>query len=167
MKAMMEAMEKAAKVGPEHKALEPLVGEWEVSTKFWLDPSAPPMESKGTASHKWIMGDRYVHESVKGDFGGMKFEGSGVVGYDNMEKKYVFAWIDNGGTGIERGYGHMSDDKKVLTFHHEDIDPATGKRVKGKDVTTFEGKESFKTEFYKIEGGKEIKMMEVEYKRAK
>src|SRR5579871_6022568 len=124
-KAMKEAMEKARKVGDHQKALEPLIGEWDVTTRFYMDPSQPPMESKGTAIHKWAMDGRYVHEAVKGDFGGEKFEGAGVVGYDNLEKHYVFAWIDNFATGIEHGHGQMSDDSKTLTFHHEEIDPVS------------------------------------------
>jgi|SRR5580700_2652565 uncharacterized protein DUF1579 len=166
-KAAMEAMAKAAAVTDNHKALQHLVGEWDVTTKFWMDPSQPPSESKGTASHKWIMGNRYVHESVKGNFGGMEFEGSGVVGYDNLEQKYVFAWIDNMGTGIEHGVGKMDKDAKTLTFHHEEIDAMTGKKAKGKDVTTMIDDDSFKTEFYRLEGDKEVKMMEVTYKRKK
>jgi len=164
---MMEAMMKAAAINEHHKALEPLIGEWEVTTKFYMDPSQPPQESKGTASHKWAMGGRFVHEGVKGSFGGMEFEGAGVVGYDNMQECYVFAWIDNMGTMIEHGHGQLSADKKVLTMHHEELDPFTKKKAKGKDVTTFIDNDSFKTEFFRVEGDKETKMMEVIYARKK
>jgi hypothetical protein len=166
-KAAMEAMMKAAAVGEHHKKLEPMIGEWEINTKFYMDPSQPPAESKGSAVNSWMLGNRYFHQTIKGEFGGMKFEGAGVIGYDNLQKKYVFAWIDNMGTGIEHGVGHMDKDGKVLTFHHEEIDPLTGKMSKGKDVTTIIDNDNFKTEFYKVEGDKEIKMMDVFYKRKK
>src|SRR6266581_4403576 len=67
--AAMAAMMKAATPGEMHKKLEPLAGSWEFTVKFWLDPSKPAMESKGTAESKWVMGNRFLRQEVKGEFG--------------------------------------------------------------------------------------------------
>ena len=166
-KAAMDALMKAATPGEFHKKLNPLVGEFDFTVKYWMDPSKPPSESKGTSSGKWIMGNRYLLQTAKGDFGGMPFEGAGVTGYDNLQKKYVYSWVDNMGTGIMTAQGSIDESGKVLTFHNEVIDPTINQKVKGKDVTTFVDENTIKTEFFKLSGGKEVKVMEINYKRKK
>ena len=128
---------------------------------MWMDPSQPPTESEGTSEAKWVMGNRYVRQEVKGSFGGMEFNGVGVTGYDNLKKKYVSAWIDNMGTGIATATGEVDKTGKVFTFTGEEIDPSSGKTIKGRDVTTLNGDGTIKTEFYKLVDGKEIKVMEI------
>jgi hypothetical protein len=100
-KAMMEAMAKAATPGEPHKKLNALEGSWECTVKFWMEPGKPPSESKATSENKWILGGRYLEEKVVGEFGGMKFEGLGIVGYDNVQKRFHSTWFDNFGTGVE------------------------------------------------------------------
>src|SRR5262245_55052401 len=82
LKAVMEAYSKASQPGDEHKKLEPMIGSWTYTSKFWMDPSQPPAVSSGTCERKWIMGGRFVREEIKGDLFGSPFEGFGLVGYD-------------------------------------------------------------------------------------
>jgi hypothetical protein len=158
---------KTIQPGEFHQKLEPLVGDFEFTMKFWMEPGKPAIESKGTSSTKWILGKRYLQQFVTGDFGGEKFEGMGLTGYDNLEKKYVFSWVDNMGTGIMQGAGSVDKSGKVFTYHSELMDPMTGQRVKEKDVTTLVDANTFKSEFYRINGDKEVKMMEITYTRKK
>ena len=67
----------------------------------------PPSEMKGTSECKWVLGNRYLHMTFKGDFSGMPFEGRGVLGYDNVRKTYFGAWIDNFSTGIMNSVGEL------------------------------------------------------------
>ena len=166
-KAQTEAMMKAAMPGEMHKKLEPLVGKWDVTTKMWMDPSQPPSESKATAETKWVMGGRYIRMAVTGEFGGMKFEGVGVTGYDNLRQVYVGAWIDNMGTGIMTSTGMMDKDGKVLTSMSEEIDPVTKQKLKNRDVIKILDADSYEETFYKVIGEKEIKVMEITAKRVK
>src|SRR5689334_13144499 len=94
-KAYIEAMMKAGTPGEQHKQLAALAGSWDVSVKMWLDPTKEPGESKAGSETQVIMGGRYVEEKVTGDFGGMTFLGQGLFGYDNLQKKYTYTWIDN------------------------------------------------------------------------
>jgi len=165
--ALMKAMMEAGKVGDMHKKLEPMAGSWDFSIKFWMDPSKPPDESKGTSESKWIMGGRYLQQEVKGNFGGMEFLGSGLVGYDNLKEKYVYAWVDNMGTAISYATGKFDKTGKVLTFDTEELNPLTKKPTKGRDVTILGDDGSYKSEFYKTEGGKEFKVMEITYTKKK
>ena len=166
-KAAIEAMMKAAEPGPMHKKLEPLVGKWEATMKMWMDPSKPPTESKATAEMKWVMGNRYILMHVNGEFAGMKFEGVGVTGYDNLKETYVGAWIDNFGTGISTSAGKVDDTGKVFTFESEEIDPVSKKKMKTREVLKFIDADTYEDTFFKITDGKELKVMELTAKRAK
>jgi len=55
-KAMMDAMVKAATPGANHEMLGSLTGEWTFKNKMWMNPSAAPMESTGTASYSMLLG---------------------------------------------------------------------------------------------------------------
>jgi hypothetical protein len=65
--AFREAWQKAATPGENHALLKLLVGSWSTATKSWMDPSAPPQESTGTAEVKPIYvsaGHRISQESA-------------------------------------------------------------------------------------------------------
>jgi hypothetical protein len=166
-KTAMEAMMKAATPGEMHKKMEPLIGKWDCALKMWMDPSKPPSEMKGTSESQWIMGNRYLRMTFKGDFGGMPFEGRGVMGYDNLRKTYVGAWIDNFSTGIMNSTGEVDSTGKIFTFTSEEIDPLTGKKFKNKQVTKVIDENKHEETFYRIEGDKENKTMEIVYTRTK
>ena len=157
----------AMKPGKFHEKLDPMAGEFDFTIKFWMDPSAAPMESKGTSTTKWIMGKRFLEQTVKADFAGMPFEGKGLTGYDNLEQKYVYSWVDNMTTGLMTGKGTPDKSGKVITYVSEFMDPMTGKRVKEKDVSTIIDNDHHKSEFYRINGDKEVKVMEITYTRKK
>jgi hypothetical protein len=166
-KALLEALQKAATPGEHHKALEPLAGSWTATVKMWLDPSKPPTESKATSEAKWIMGGRYLEEKVTGEFGGMPFHGQSITGYDNLKKKYVSVWVDNLGTGLSFSSGSYDPDKKTLTFHREETDPASGQKVKTKDVMRLTDNDKHEIESYRLTDDKEVKVMHIVYTRKK
>ncbi|MCE9530310.1 MAG: DUF1579 domain-containing protein, partial [Planctomycetes bacterium] len=74
-----KALIEASKPTSEHAKLQPLIGSWSYTCKMWMDPSKPPMETKGTIERKWILGERFVEEKVAGTgFDGKPgFEGLG------------------------------------------------------------------------------------------
>jgi hypothetical protein len=164
-KAAMEAMMKAAQPGEQHKTLAELAGTWEQSLKMWMDPSKPPQESKATTESKMIMGGRYLEDKVSGDFGGMKFLGQGLTCYDNLQKKYIWTWIDNMGTGISTATGRYDPDKKTYTYQGEETDPLSGKKFKTKMITHVIDKDKYEMDMYRVAGDKEVKTMHLDAKR--
>jgi hypothetical protein len=156
-------MAEAGKPGPEHAKLEPLAGSWTYTCKFWLDPTKPPAESKGTVERKWILGGRFLEEKVVGtNFDGKPgFEGVGLVGYDNGQKKYTSNWICSMGTGACTGLGVADPSGTKLTFQTESFCPIQKKIVKGRDEIRIESSDRTVAESYMIEDGKEVKMMEL------
>jgi hypothetical protein len=164
-KAAIEAMMKAAMPGEPHKRLEALAGSWDATVKMWMDPAQPATESKATAESKMLMDGRYLEENVTGEFGGMKFLGRGTTGYDNLQKKYVFAWIDNMGTGISTASGTYDPDKKAVTYNGEEIDPLSGQKMKTKMVIHFIDKDKYESDMYKVVGDKDVQVMHIAYTR--
>src|SRR5262245_45667149 len=63
--ALLKLLAKAGKPGPEHKKLEPFVGEWTFTLKVWTNPSESPAVLKGTVQRKWIMGGRFILETAR------------------------------------------------------------------------------------------------------
>ncbi len=170
-KTIMEAMMKAGTPGAAHKKLNQFEGSWDCAVKMWMNPAKPATESVATADFKWILGGRFLEEKVSGDFGGMKFEGIGTIGYDNTAKKYQSTWIDNMATGVEKSAGEVSDDGKTFTYGGECVCPVSGQPLKTRAVIKFQDQDKFVSEMYKTGNfdGKdvEIKMMEITYTRKK
>jgi hypothetical protein len=161
-----EAWEKAAQPGPQHKALAAMAGSWTFTCKFWMEPGKDPMESKGTAERKMILGDRFLQEEVTSEMFGKPFLGRGLTGYDNVQQKYVGTWIDSLSTGISHSVGTADKSGKVLTFEREDYDPVAKTKVKGRDVVRLLGDDGQVMEMYKVlPGGKEVKVMEIKFVR--
>jgi hypothetical protein len=177
MAEMMKKCEAMGKPGPNHKILGQLVGDWKLKTKMWMDPSAPAMESEGTATTKWIMDKRFISEEVNGEMmmpdakGGttkMSFKGMGTTGFDNMKNLYVGTWLDDMGTCILNMSGSYNPDTKTLSTYGKMDDPMMG--VYGKTVrydTKFVSPDQHVFSMYDCHAGPDYKMMEITYTRAK
>jgi hypothetical protein len=163
---MMEEMMKAGQPGEMHKKLEPMVGTFDVVTKFRMDPSGEWQSSRGTATEKWALGNRFVQMSFDGQMMGGPFHGEGYLGYNNVTSEYESFWIDTWGTGMmyESGKG----DGKTITLNGECADPtAGGKKTKMKSVWHITDNNSHSLEMFGADkDGKEFKMMEITYTRA-
>lgn len=159
---LLKALEEAGKPGPEHARLQPLVGSWSYTAKFWMDPSQPPIETKGTIERKFVLGNRFLEERVTGTgFDGKPgFEGLGLLGYDNGRKQYTSSWSCSMGTGTCLGLG-TADESGTLTFRTESFCPVEKKTIKGREVIRLESSDKVVTETYVTEDGKERKMMEL------
>jgi hypothetical protein len=165
---MMAVMMKYATPGPEHKALQPLIGSWDCNIKMWMEPSAPPTESKGTAENKWILGNRYVQEDVVGDMNGMPFHGMGLTGYDLYKKQYNWVWMDEMSTMIVYSSGKADSTGKVFTFGGNYDDIMTGQPKTFKAVMRIVDDNKHVFEMYDVQpDGKEVKNFEVDYTRKK
>jgi hypothetical protein len=156
----------AATPGAPHKVLDVFVGEWEVASKWWMDPAEPPMESKGTVTKKWILDGRFLQEDFSGEMMGMPFKGTGMTGYDNIKKQYNSFWVDSSTTAMINSLGTASKDGKTLTFNTRMDDCMTGEKDKPvRFVIKVEGKDKHIFEFYETSGGKEKKSGEMTYTR--
>ena len=163
--AMMATWQAYASPNNNHKILDPLVGTWGHVVKWWMTPGNQPETSKGTSETTWMMGGRYLRNSVKGMSMGQPFEGTGFMGFDNGKQAYQTIWMDNMGTGMMIGEGTYDPGTKTLTDHGRFTDPMIGQRSY-RGVITFIDDDHHSYELYVAdENGKEFRMMEIMYTR--
>jgi hypothetical protein len=164
---MMKKWVELAAPGPDHKKLDPLVGEWEVESKFWMGgPDAPPAVSKGKATKRWILGNRFVHEDYKGEFMGAPFEGVGYTGYDKLKQKYVGVWMDSTASSLTISEG--SAEGKVITSTGLMDDPMTGEKNKTmKYVLRMTSPEKHSLEIHDLSLGEKSRIGEITYTKKK
>ena len=164
--AMMQAWQKAATPGPNHKLLGTLTGEWTFATKMWMEPGAPPESSTGTAVYIPLMDGRYIQGEYKGTFGGMAFQGLGLTGYDNVAQHFTATWADNMGTSIMLMTGSYEPATKTFTYMGDMDDMMKpGMKVKVRQHVKILSEDSHVMDWYETRGGKEIKTMEIAYTR--
>lgn len=165
---MMKAYMEAATPGAPHKAMQNLVGTWNATIKMYMNPNAAPTETKGTSTYTSTLDGRFIQEHAEGSFQGQPFHGYGTFGYDNVSKKYVGSWIDSMGTGIMHSTGTSSDGGTTINWEGKAFDAVTGKEQTYRSTMKMVNKDEY---HFEMSGpgpdGKEMKMMEIHYTRAK
>ena len=163
--AEMAAYMKAGALGPEHELMAQHVGTFDVAIKSWMDPAAPPMESKGVAVRTLHMGGRVMHEEFESDMMGMPITGLSRSGYDNVSGKWWSTWTDSMSTGIMVSEGECDEDFNC-TYVGSYNDPLKGGPVTNRYVAKWTSPDE---QYFAMYGpdrdGNEVKMMEMVYTR--
>ncbi|MET0548440.1 MAG: DUF1579 domain-containing protein [Xanthomonas sp.] len=166
--AMMQAWEKAAQPGEQHKQLAAMVGKWTTKQTMWMDPNAPPMTETGSATNTLVLGGRHIRQDFRGKWMGQPFEGVGYIGYDNVIGKYYSTWMDSGSTGIFVSHGDYDPATKTYTYLGEMADPASnGAKIPVRQVVRVVDNDHEVFEMYETRDGKEAKTMQIDYTRQK
>jgi len=161
MQAWMEYMTP----GPMHEMMAKTTGEWNVITKYWMDPAGDPMETEGKASVEMILGGRYMKSTHTGTMMGMPFEGINLQGYDNATKEFTAIWIDNMGTGISVSKGKYDESTHSINFKGSMLDPITKEDMSFRQVVKTIDDNHFMFEMFMNNKGQEFKSMVVDYTR--
>ncbi len=165
--AMMAKWKEYSTPNENHKLLDFFLGKWDYTVKWWMSPDAKPEESKGASDAKWIMGGRFLEQSVQGTSMNQPFKGMGILGYDNAEKEYKSVWIDNMGTGMMLGSGTYDPSTKTFTDKGTFSCPTQSEKSY-KSVTTIINKDKYTYEMYTADpDGKEFRNMEIIFIRKK
>jgi len=112
----MKKMEAAGAPGPAHKALQPLVGDWKAEVKCWMDPSAAPEVSQGTAKANWTFNGRFLQEDFRGQMMGKPFNGRTLLGFDNTKQTFNSVWMSDMQTSLFTSEGKGDGGNKVITL---------------------------------------------------
>ena len=144
-----------------HKVLTDLAGTWDVASRFWMDPTQPPMESKGEATFTAILEGRYVTQEYESEMMGQPFRGFGMDGYDVLAKKYVSVWTDTMGTAIYSMSG--TREGNVLTMEGQWPSPEGTHTMRS--VITHQDAEHFTMEMFMQAGEDWVQLMELKYTR--
>lgn len=166
--AMMEAMKMGAP-GPDHKALDPLVGKWKCAVRGWMKPGDKAEESQGISENSWVLGGRFLKQDFKGDWAGQSFEGVGYTGYDNVRKEYTCLWLDNMSTGIMEATGVLDPKSKTINTSGHFSCPMTGEKNRWvrSEIKINDNDNNTYTSYFMGPDGKEFKSMEITYARMK
>ena len=162
-------LEKFGPPGPEHKSLEPLVGNWHAKCQIWHDPAQKSAQSgDGTLERKAILGGRFVQEKFEGKILDKSYQGEGTVGFDRAKQKFVTSWIDSMSTALHVSYGTYDESSKTWTFTSEEDCPITKKRVKMRDTLRIVNNDEQHMEMFRQLGDeKEFKTMQIHLTRTK
>lgn len=163
---MMAAWAALSMPGEHHQHLQPTIGHFKHEIKWRMAREAPWSTSEGATKLKWIMGNRFVEETIKGDMGGMAFEGLGLFGYDNGQEHYVCMWLDSMSTGMMISTGQCDASGKVFTFVGDMYDPLVQKHKTIKSILRIINNDKYVFEMFdKDDAGKEFKSMAITYTR--
>lgn len=154
--------EETPKPGPEHARLKAMEGTWDAAITL-----ADGTTSKGQMTAKMECGGLWLVSDFQGEFGGQKFQGRGLDGYDPASKKYVAVWVDSMVTRPMSLEGTYDEAAKTLTMTGEGPG-LDGKPAKFRNVTHIpdNDRQTFQI-FLTGQGGQEVKLMTIEYTRRK
>lgn len=165
---MNAAWQAAMTPGEAHRKLDAFAGTWDVAMSFWMAPGAPPEVSTGRSTAAWILGGRYLEQKHVGTAMGQPFEGQGLTGYDNVQKKYFGTWIDTMGTGMSTSIGTIDETGAKFAFDATMWDPMTGQENKTRHEIIIESPDKHIMTMHAKDpaSGQEFKTMELVYTRA-
>ena len=166
--AAMQAWMDSMKPGLGHEWVAQMVGDWDVTMKMWMDPSAPPTESKATSTFEPALNGKFAFQRLKGEMMGMPYEGMGMYGFDNNRQLFITSWADNMNGTISVMKGSLDRTGTVLTQIGEMDEPMSGEMGKPfMGRTTIQGPDTMVFEVYEILYGEAFKVMQFEYTRRK
>lgn len=163
--SMCAVYQELATPGSPHKLLEEMAGSWSVTSRWWMDPNEPPMESTGSSEQKMILDGRFLQQEFTGNMMGSPFAGIGFNGFNNHTGKFVSTWMDTMGTGIYYFEGSAGSDGKTITQTCNYDDPVRG-LLNWRSVTRIVDHDHLEFEMYTTDSsGNEGKMGEMTYTR--
>lgn len=165
---MDKAWKENMTISDQHKMLANANGTWNGEVTMWMGDGAPPMTSTSTSVTRSIYGGLYQHTSHSGDMMGMPFEGTSVMGYDNLKKEFFSTWIDNMGSGVMLMTGQQDAASKKITLTGN-TRCMNGQDAPMREVFTMVDDDHQVMEMYGPDPktGKEYKNMEIKYTRKK
>ncbi len=165
--ATLEALRLAARPGENHRALAPMIGEWDITLTSWGSPGSEPQVSHGTASFEWEMDGRFVLERTQGTVRGEPYHSVAFLGFDNVTNRYEWTRIDNLSSAIQSFQGEMRQAGEAgteLIWRGGYQDPVTGQRVETRAVLQFLPTEGMVYALFESGDGDEAKVLEIAYR---
>ncbi len=99
-----------------HDRLKEMLGNYDVTMRMWMDPTQPPMESKGTNEVSWLIEGRWLLSKGTIDMMGQPVTLISILGYDNFKQRYVWCKVDSMQTTLDTAFGlfDQSGDNLIL-----------------------------------------------------
>lgn len=163
----MAAMMKAGAVGPEHQKLKTMEGKFSADVTAVM-PNGKEEKSTGSMTNAMILGGRYLKNDYSGTMMGMPFKGGGLLGYDNVKKKFTMLWVDEMSTQMMVADGALDESAKTITYGCQVDCPIDNSKKTFKTVITLTDEDHHNFDMYEIGAdGKETKCLGIKYTRVK
>jgi hypothetical protein len=157
---MQAEMADKARPGAPHRALERMVGEWNLAIKMRMGADDPWREFVGTSTVTPSLGGRYVIERIIGSYEGQPFEAHHVHGFDNLTGEFTASWRDTLSTWAVhcRGMADSAARTIVLRGMMRDVLTPEGRPIKR--IVHHKDADTLIFSMYDALSGEEIKVME-------
>lgn len=128
--ALTARYERLATIGEEHKWMGNFVGKWKTTSKVLLKPNTPVIETAGTSEFKLLMDGRFLIESNSSTGAQGNSTGMGVIGFNNVTKKYERVWFDSRSTAMVKSEGDYAKDRDEILWTDQWTDPGAAQITK-------------------------------------
>lgn len=93
----MPALIKRTTPGAGQAELKPLLGKWRVEkANFLLGEGGKPVKSEAMTAERVMIGDgRFISDTTTGKLGGRPYFRTGLLGYNNIARRYELVTADN------------------------------------------------------------------------
>lgn len=152
----MQQMMKMMQPGEHHEAMSFFEGTWKVLTENGMTGET----SEGTYTFEWTLGNRCMLGTMSGTMMGQPYEGMSLDGYDNATGEYYSIWLDTMGTGYTAFTGKPEGEDTVV-YSGTGTDPMSGGEVSYRAVSKRTGADSFSYALFMMQGGQEMKLIEM------
>lgn len=129
VEAQAKEFSAASRPGPQHKVLESLVGEWEVTLSTTAADGTESAPYRGRATLAWTLGQRFLRWDASLMFGEISGTTTGFLGFDTRTRQYQLMMISDFATGMMVAGGSGEIRALGIVFELELTDPATGARL--------------------------------------
>jgi len=157
--------EPVAFANPELQRLELFAGAWKVAETHFNPRGEVVGKSKGTEEIAWVLDHHALRRVYTTSGGSTTFRATGMLTWNDAEKKYQGAWFDNVSTsGPTTVKGVWDDPARTMLFELESVGPG-GSALHHRVVEKFESLEQRTATTYLVEGSSLVKRIETVYTR--
>lgn len=129
--------------GASHRLLEMFEGDWDATISVRSGPSESAQISNGRSTIHWILDKRFLQEDFRGETAGEKFQGMGLMGYDNGARAFKMVWVDSLNTALSVSTGRYIPESNVFEMVSEVYDPLLGREKTVRSTLQVRSRDSY------------------------
>lgn len=148
-------------IGPMHHFMVQWAGHWQEETTFFSSTGQKTGTYPSMRDGRMVMDGRFLVSSVMGERKSEHYEAESVTGWDNARMVFVKTWYDNTSTSILTLEGKLDQEKNIVEFTGNTVDPITRQPVQIRQVLKINDPTHTILEIFVTEKGREYKAMEV------
>ena len=101
--------------------------------RVWPAPGAAPIESSQlTAVREWVLGGRYLREELTGTFAGSPAHRLGLMGCNNLERRFELVTVDTFEPGQMMYVSHDDGKPGLMSLVGENTEAGFGSKPTGR-----------------------------------